>query len=177
MAEMSSDAVVRLWNDQLNRRLVDLIHATTSHEKLGGITAIDYLLEVHQDNTPETKRNLFRLYNYVKTLLPCADINVMIAASKTLGSIAEYGGTSFADHFVAFEVPKAVQQLQGDKDQAKYAAVLILRELARHSPSHFFQFVPLVLDKIWIPLRDPRVKILFMINRVFVEPSILGCSP
>ncbi|KAG8882036.1 phosphatidylinositol kinase- protein kinase tor1, partial [Tulasnella sp. 403] len=70
VAEMSSEAVSKLWNDHINRRLFELIHSNNTHEQLGGITAIDSLLEVEGDETIEAKRNLFRLYNYVKYLLP-----------------------------------------------------------------------------------------------------------
>lgn len=154
---MSSDAVSRLWNDHINRHLFALIHSNNAHEKLGGVIAIDSLLDVEGDETIEAKKNLFRLYNYVKTLLPSADMNVMIAASKTLGRIAQFGGSTFGDHFVNYEVPRALQLLQGDRDPGRYAAVLILRELARHSPGHFYTYVSHVLDKIWLTLRDSRV--------------------
>ncbi|KAG8958873.1 phosphatidylinositol kinase- protein kinase tor1 [Tulasnella sp. 419] len=157
VVEMNSDSVAKLWNDHINRRLFELIHSNNSHEKLGGILAIDSLLEVEGDQTIEAKKNLFRLYNYVKFLLPSNDINVMIAASKTLGRIAEFGGNTFGDHFVAFEVPRALQLLQGERDPGRHAAVLILRELARHSPGHFYGFVTIVVDNIWIALRDARV--------------------
>ncbi|KAG8995960.1 phosphatidylinositol kinase- protein kinase tor1 [Tulasnella sp. JGI-2019a] len=156
VTELSADGVAKLWNDHINRPLFTLIHSKVMHENLGGIAAINCLIDAEQEDTMEFKKNLFRLYNYVKTLLPSQDMNVMIAASKTLGRIAEAGGASFGDHFVDFEVPRALQLLQGDKDSGKYAAVLVLRELARHSPNHYYTYVSLVFDKIWIALRDAR---------------------
>lgn len=80
----------------------------------------------------------------------------MIAASKTLGRIAEMGGTAFADQ-IDVEVPRALEALQSDKPEGRHAAVLILRELARHSAAHFHPHVGLVLERIWVPLRDSRV--------------------
>lgn len=107
----------------------------------------------------ESKSNLFRLYNYVKTLLPDTDINVMLAASKTLGQIAEISGPAFGgDYFMEYEVQKAVGRLQTDKPEfGRHAGVLILKELARNSPTYFHSHIGLVFDKILAPLRDPRI--------------------
>ena len=82
----------------------------------------------------------------------------MLAASKTLGQIAEIGGTAFGEHFMDFEVPAAIELLQGDKQEhGRYAGVLILKELARNSPVYFHSHIDLVFDKILVPLRDARV--------------------
>ncbi|KAG9127299.1 phosphatidylinositol kinase- protein kinase tor1 [Ceratobasidium sp. 392] len=156
VAELSSDGSARLWNQQISPRLFEIIHSNHSHERLGGVLAIDRLLEIEGDETIEAKHTLFRLFNYVKSLLPSPDVNVMIAASKTLGRIAEMGGTAFADQ-IDVEVPRALEALQSDKPEGRHAAVLILRELARHSAAHFHPHVGLVLERIWLPLRDSRV--------------------
>ena len=120
--------------------------------------APDHLLDVDGEETIEFKQNLFRFYNYVKSLLPNSDLNVMLAASKTLGQIAEIGGAAFGEHFMDYEVPAAIGLLQGDKQEpGRYAGVLILKELARNSPGYFHSHIDLVFDKILMPLRDPRV--------------------
>ncbi|KAI0040710.1 atypical/PIKK/FRAP protein kinase [Auriscalpium vulgare] len=158
VASMSSDAAAKLWDDSIIQRLFDLVHSPNNHEKLGGILAIDYLLDVDREETVESKHNLFRLYNYVKALLPNSDINVMLAASKTLGQIAEIGGPAFGEGFMDFEVPAAIGLLQGDKQEpGRYAGVLILKELARNSATYFYPHIDLVFDKILVPLRDVRL--------------------
>ncbi|KAH9066494.1 atypical/PIKK/FRAP protein kinase [Lactarius vividus] len=158
VVEMSSDAATKLWEDSINQRLFDLVHSPHSHDKLGGILAIDHLLDVYGEETIEFKHNLFRFYNYVKSLLPNGDLNIMLAASKTLGQIAEIGGAAFGEHFMDFEVPAAIGLLQGDKQEpGRYAGVLILKELARNSPVYFHSHIDLVFDKILMPIRDPRV--------------------
>lgn len=82
----------------------------------------------------------------------------MLAASKTLGHIAEIGGAAFGDRFMDYEVPAAIGLLQGDKQEpGRYAGVLILKELARNSPTYFHTHIDLVFEKILIPLRDSRV--------------------
>jgi FKBP12-rapamycin complex-associated protein len=82
----------------------------------------------------------------------------MLAASKTLGQIAEIGGAVFGEGFMDKEVPAAIEMLQADKqDSPRYAGVLILKELARNSPTYFHPYIGLVFDKILIPLRDLRL--------------------
>ncbi|KAI0272361.1 atypical/PIKK/FRAP protein kinase [Gloeopeniophorella convolvens] len=158
VVEMSSDVAAKLWEDFINQRLFDLVHSPHNHDKLGGLLAIDHLLDVDGEETHEFKSNLFRFYNYVKSLLPNSDLNIMLAASKTLGQIAEIGGAAFGEHFMDFEVPAAIGMLQGDKQEpGRYAGVLILKELARNSPVYFHSHIDLVFDKILMPLRDPRV--------------------
>lgn len=115
-------------------------------------------MDIDSEETIESKRNLFRFYNYVKHLLPNPDMNLMLEASKTLGRIAEIGGSAFGERFMDFEVPAAVELMQPDKQEApRYAGVLILKELARNSPNYFHPHIGLVFDNILVPLRDQRV--------------------
>lgn len=40
MLELPSDAAAKLWDDQINKSLFELVHGNTSVEKLGGLLAI-----------------------------------------------------------------------------------------------------------------------------------------
>jgi len=82
----------------------------------------------------------------------------MLAASKTLGRIAEIGGSAFGERFMDYEVPAAIELMQPDKQESpRYAGVLILKELAKNSPNYFHSHIGLVFDNILGPLRDQRV--------------------
>ena len=83
----------------------------------------------------------------------------MLQASKALGSIASIGGAAFGEQFLNKELPAAIILLENDKQEPRYAGVLILKELARNSPIYFHAHISLVFDKILMPLRDPRVMI------------------
>lgn len=84
----------------------------------------------------------------------------MLYASKTLGRIAEIGGSAFGESFMDYEVQAAIELIQPDKNESsRHAGVLILKELARNSPTYFHQHIGVVFDNILIPLRDPRVHI------------------
>ncbi|OJT05171.1 Phosphatidylinositol 3-kinase tor1 [Trametes pubescens] len=151
------DAVSKLW-EEIIINISSLVHSQTTTEKLGGILAIDHLLQV--EGAVDSEPNLYRLYNYVKTLLPDPDVNVMLAASKTLGQIAKMGGPAFGDYFVDVEVQAAIELLQADKqEQGRYAGVLILKELARNRPAYFHAHVGFVLEKILVLLRDSRLAV------------------
>lgn len=118
----------------------------------------DLLLEIPGDETIESKRNLFRFYNYVKFLLPHYDVNIMLQASKTLGHVASIGGAAFGEQFMNKELPAAIMLVENDKQEfPRYAGVLILKELARNSPVYFHAHISLVFEKILVPLRDTRV--------------------
>ena len=68
----------------------------------------------------------------------------------------------FAERVMDFEVQRALDLSQSDKiESAKYAGVLILKELARNSPVHFFAHISTVFGKILVPLRDARVCLHF----------------
>jgi serine/threonine-protein kinase mTOR len=59
-----------------------------------------------------------------------------------------------------FEVKRALEWLSSDRHESRrHAAVLVLRELARNSPTLFYAYVPQVLELIWTALRDPKVTI------------------
>ena len=78
----------------------------------------------------------------------------MLAASKTLGKIADIGGSAFGERFMDYEVPAAIELMQ--QEAPRHAGVLILKELARHSANYFHSHIGIVFENILVPLRDPR---------------------
>jgi FKBP12-rapamycin complex-associated protein len=122
-------------------------------------TLTDHLIDAEGEVTIESGHNLFRFYNYVKHLLPNPDPNLILAASKTLGHILGVGGPAFGESFMDHQVPAAItlMQSQSDKQESRYAGVLILKELALNMPTFFYPHLALVLDNILGPLRDARV--------------------
>ncbi|PWN43039.1 putative TOR1-1-phosphatidylinositol 3-kinase [Ceraceosorus guamensis] len=154
-SELKGDAV-SVFNNDLNRRIFELTHSPNVHEKLGGIVAIDTLTDLESE---DNSARLYRFYQYLKPNLPCNDTQVMVAASKALGRVSKYGGHSLGDQFIEFEVMRALDFLQaGDRSESgRYAAVLIIREMAINVPLLFLAYVPRVLERIWVALRDAKV--------------------
>ncbi|KAF2748222.1 hypothetical protein M011DRAFT_467267 [Sporormia fimetaria CBS 119925] len=83
------------------------------------------------------------------------DTAAMIPAAMALGRLAKPGGTLTAE-LVDAEVKSALEWLQLDRtDTRRFAAVLILRELAKNSPTLMYQWIAQIFDVIWVAIRDP----------------------
>ncbi|KAI9225912.1 MAG: phosphatidylinositol kinase Tor2 [Piptocephalis tieghemiana] len=153
--EISSEALNKYMND-VNRRIFELMNGSYSHEKLGGVIAIDKLIDFDGE---ENTTKVTRFAHYLRIVLPCSDSTVMLAASRALGHLARAGGT-LRSEFVEFEVRRALEWLQGDRnDSRRHAAVLILKELADNAPTLIYGYVPQYLDSIWTAFRDTKVVI------------------
>jgi FKBP12-rapamycin complex-associated protein len=87
------------------------------------------------------------------------DITAMVVAAKALGRLAKPGGTLTAE-LVEAEVKGALEWLQLERlENRRFAAVLILRELAKNSPTLMYQWIAQIFEVIWVALRDPKVLI------------------
>ena len=129
-----------------------LAQNTETWEKLGGILAIEQLISFDVKRTS-------RILNPLNTALRSNDNTVLLFAARALGHLAVPGGALTAQ-LVETEVRDALEWLQLDRQESRrFASVLIIRELAKNSPTLFYSFVPQVSDCIWIALRDPKVMI------------------
>jgi FKBP12-rapamycin complex-associated protein len=87
------------------------------------------------------------------------DYAAMMVAARALGRLAKPGGTLTAE-LVEAEVKGALEWLQLERTESRrFAAVLILRELARNSPTLMYQWIAQIFEVIWVALRDPKVLI------------------
>jgi FKBP12-rapamycin complex-associated protein len=117
MSELNGDGVAA-YNSELNRLIFGLTHSPHTNEKLGGITAIEVLIDLESE---DNSARLYRFYQYLKPNLPCNDASVMIAASRALGKVCRHGAQSLGDQFMEFEVLRALDFLQ-----SKWRTSLIL---------------------------------------------------
>ncbi|KAI9341262.1 armadillo-type protein [Zopfochytrium polystomum] len=153
--ETSGEVFSRFMND-VNRRIFELIHSSDTSDKIGGIYAIDKLIDFDGE---ENTTKVTRFANYLRIVLPGSDPQVTVLAAKTLGRLAQSGGT-LTSEFVEFEVKRALEWLQGDRNESRrYAAVLVLHELALSAPTLIFSSIPQILDLSWVALRDSKVLI------------------
>ncbi|KAF2843628.1 phosphatidylinositol 3-kinase tor2 [Patellaria atrata CBS 101060] len=87
------------------------------------------------------------------------DTHAMYFASRAIARLAEPGGT-FTAELVEAEVKNALEYLHADRvENRRFSAVLILRDLARSSPTLMYSFIGDIFDIIWVALRDPKVLI------------------
>jgi serine/threonine-protein kinase mTOR len=82
----------------------------------------------------------------------------MLAAASTFGKILDVGGPGFTENVLEMEVQRAVDLMTVDKTEyGRYAGIAILTEIAIHASAQFHQYVVSTLEKIVIPLREPKV--------------------
>lgn len=125
-------------------------------EKLGGLYALEALVTF---DAPDNNLKITRYSNILNKILQGKDLNGMKEAAIALGKLCEPGGSLISD-LVESEVNMALEWLQSDRvESRRYAAVLILRELAEHCPTLIYNFVNHIFEMIWVGLRDPRTLI------------------
>lgn len=142
----------------INQRVAQLVVTSVdTNDKIGGILAIERLITFDGDDAAQKTT---RFSGYLRAALRSNDTEVLIYAAEALGHLATPGGALTAE-LVESEVKSALEWLQTEPRQEtrRFAAVLIIRELAKHSPTLLYPFVPQVLDCIWAALRDVRVLI------------------
>ncbi|CCO29209.1 FKBP12-rapamycin complex-associated protein [Rhizoctonia solani AG-1 IB] len=140
----------RLWNEYLIPCITRLAQASEP-DCFGALVAIDNLVQIQLPEVNEiVSNNLYRFYTLVKNLLPRQQ------AAISLGIIIRHGGVTFGDALIDFEVEAALNMLNQNERNRQFA-LMVLSELAKNSPGNFYKHVELVLQQIWVPLRDPRV--------------------
>ncbi|CCF58185.1 hypothetical protein KAFR_0E00310 [Kazachstania africana CBS 2517] len=162
--ELSSEQFQRLSNS-INNKIFELIHGSTSEEKIGGVLAVDTLISFYS-HTEELPSQTSRLANYLRMLIPSSDIEVMRQAATTLGKLAIPGGT-LTSEFVEVEVKNAMEWLTSSPENnasskqefRKHAALLVLSALADNSSYLLYPYVNLILENVWRALRDTKVVI------------------
>ncbi|CDK26792.1 unnamed protein product [Kuraishia capsulata CBS 1993] len=161
-----------LYNSDINKRVFELIHSPNATEQMGGVEAINALLDlitnpvsgisISQNSAASLEENtstITRYANYLRRLIPSNDLEVMKSATKTLGKLAIPGGSLTGD-FVEFEIKRSIEWLVSDKQEVRrHAAVLTISALAYNSPTSMFQYLKDILGNIWIALRDPKLAI------------------
>jgi serine/threonine-protein kinase mTOR len=133
-----------------------VVQSSDTNERIGGIHALNALIDFKGDDAGQKTT---RFASYLRAVLRGNDTAAMIVAARALGRLATPGGTLTAE-LVEAEVKTALEHLQIDRQEnRRFAAVLILRELARNSPTLLFVWVPQILEVIWIALRDQKIMI------------------
>lgn len=159
VAELAPTSFANYYND-VNLRISQLISASSassdSSERIGGIHALNALIDFRGDDAGQKTT---RFASYLRTVMRGNDYVAMVVAAKALGRLTKPGGTLTAE-LVEAEVKTALEWLQLDRSESRrFASVLILRELARNSPTLMYQWVPQIFEVIFVALRDGKVMI------------------
>lgn len=153
IADLPPDHFALFYNIVNNKITNAISHGGDAAERLGGIYALDALIDF--DGTDAVAKYT-RFTQNLKTVLRGKDIGPMKAAAVALGRLCRPGGT-LTSELVDAEVKTALEWLQSERiEERRYSAVLELRELARAAPTLMYGYVGLIFDLIWVGLRDTR---------------------
>ena len=150
----------------INNQIFELIHSNDSESKLGGILAVDTLIDFYNSND-ELPNQISRLANYLRILIPSNDLNIMKQAAKVIGKLCNPGGT-ISSEFVDFEIKNCLEwlttsqestQVNSKQEYKKNAAILLINSIAFNSPYLLYPYVTSILDNIWRALRDNNYNI------------------
>ncbi|THG17869.1 hypothetical protein TEA_016039 [Camellia sinensis var. sinensis] len=154
--DLSGEAFFRFM-DQLYDRITSLLESNDVAENLGALRAIDELTDL---SLGENSSKVSRFSNYMRSVFEVKrDRDILILASQVLGHLARFGGAMTADE-VEWQVKNALEWLHGERvEYRRFAAVLILKEMAENASTVFNVHVPEFVDAIWVALRDPTLAV------------------
>lgn len=156
--DLSSEQFNR-YNNDINKTIFDLLHGEKTSEILGGIAALNALIEFDSGVGKENAGKTARFSNYLGSLILSNDLVIMKQAIRTLGKLATLGGNLTGD-FVDFEAKRAIEWLQSDSKQhenRRHAAILIITSLADNASTLLYPLINQVLENLWTPLRDHKL--------------------
>ncbi|GFP88661.1 serine/threonine-protein kinase tor [Phtheirospermum japonicum] len=143
--------------DQMYDRITNLLESNEVAENLGALRAIDELIDI---GIGENAVKVAKIAKYMRTAFEVKrEPETLVVASKVLGHLARAGGAMTADE-VERLVKIALEWLRGDRvEYRRFAAVLILKEMAENASTVFNVHVPEFVDAIWVALRDPKLDV------------------
>ncbi|XP_006654171.1 serine/threonine-protein kinase TOR [Oryza brachyantha] len=151
--DLSGEAFLRFM-EQLYEQISSLLQSNDVAENLLALRAIDALIDMPFG---EGASKVSKFANFLRTTFEVKrDPEVLVPASAVLGHLAKAGGAMTADE-VERQIKTALGWLGGDRvEYRRFAAVLILKEMAENASTVFNVHVPEFVDAIWVALRDPK---------------------
>ncbi|KAL8151366.1 LOW QUALITY PROTEIN: hypothetical protein V2J09_021174 [Rumex salicifolius] len=154
--DLNGEAFSRFM-DVLYDRISSLLESNEIAENLGALRAINELIDVH---VGESASKVSKFCGYIRTVFESKRHgDILVLSSQVLGHLARAGGAMTAEE-VEYQTKTALDWLRGDRvEYRRFAAVLILKEMAENAPTVFNVHVPAFVDSIWVALRDPRLDV------------------
>ncbi|PHT28521.1 Serine/threonine-protein kinase TOR [Capsicum baccatum] len=150
--DLSGEAFARFM-DHIYECITTFLDNNEVSKNLVALRAIYELIDV---TINENASKVAKFYNYMRTTFETKrDPEILVLASKVLGQLARSGGAMTADE-VECQLKVALEWLHGERiEYRRFAAVLILKEMAENASTVFNVHVPEFVDAIWVALRDP----------------------
>ncbi|CAM0955895.1 unnamed protein product [Alopecurus aequalis] len=151
--DLSGEAFLTFM-DQLYDQIYALLQSNDVSENLLALRAIDALIDMPFG---EGASKVSKFASFLRNVFEVKrDPEILVPASTVLGHLAKAGGAMTADE-VEQQIKTALGWLGGDRvEYRRFAAVLILKEMAENASTTFNVHVPEFVDAIWVALRDPK---------------------
>ncbi|CAG9463067.1 unnamed protein product [Pedinophyceae sp. YPF-701] len=152
--DLAGEHFVRL-TETLYVQIEAMCDSSDPETKRAGILAIDQLLEC--DILGDRAAKLSRFANALRSSMEQGSpARVIDLAAHTFGHLVACGGPATAD-VVEHTIQRSLAWLHGEQQELhRYAAVVLLREMADNAPAVFNVHVRHFIERIWSPLRDPK---------------------
>lgn len=139
------------WVTDISARLMLLCNSNENADRMGGIAAMDELVELFiAERNDQTIIEFAHSLTKVFEKIPSADPPMLRIASKALGHIVSTGGTSLIEFVEDYHVKPALEWLKNETFHVRrHAAVMILKELSINAPSTSFRYMEKYFDFIW----------------------------
>ncbi|TDH73380.1 hypothetical protein CCR75_008691 [Bremia lactucae] len=160
------------WVTDISARLMLLCNSNENADRMGGIAAMDELVELFiAERNDQTIIEFAHSLTKVFEKIPSADPPMLRVASKALGHIVSTGGTSLIEFVEDYHVKPALEWLKNETFHVRrHAAVMILKELSINAPSTSFRYMEKYFDFIWSAFWDSK-----LVVRVSASESLQSC--
>ncbi|CAG7961711.1 unnamed protein product [Penicillium olsonii] len=151
-----NEKFVEFYNAVSQRIAQLVVNGSDANERIGGLLALDRLIDF---DGVDAAQKTTRFASYLRSALRSNENVVLVYAARSLGRLAKPGGALTAE-LVESEIQSALEWLQSERQESRrFAAVLVIRELAKGSPTLLYGFVPQVFELVWVAIRDQKVLI------------------
>eukprot|EP01033_Poteriospumella_lacustris_P010144 gene10144-7234_t len=139
---------------ELHHNILILVNTGNLNEKMGGILAIRELIDC-TSAAAETK--IIKFAKALSNALGAAtDFTLIELIADAFGHMAKNSPVSHRDYLEG-ELIRALDSLKGKQPSAKrFAACVMLQQLATNAPTIFFVKINEFFDLIWIPIWDQK---------------------
>ncbi|KAK9863722.1 hypothetical protein WJX84_006709 [Apatococcus fuscideae] len=153
--DLAGDQVTRFTNE-LYRRIYGLVSSGDANSRLAGVLAVEELLDTKL--LEETASKVTNFTGFLQEVFqPSTDAVTLEHAARSLGQLVRMGGPLTTDT-VETEIRRSLEWLCGERQEMRrYAAVLLLREMAEAAPAVFNVHVRTFIDAIFNGLFEDKL--------------------
>jgi len=135
-----------------------LINLLAHSSPLGGLLNIDI---AGSSEFTENQENYYKILRYIKNVLPCDDLDVMLRAADVFGKLFVYGDPTIVESVIEIEIQRLLDFMSRETAKSTEAerlgGLVGLNAFAGSVADMFLGYVDNLLRGLAVPLWDTRV--------------------